>query len=148
MLRKKRYRIVIEDESRLMELWSLKFTTLKAIVISFFILIASICLSICLIAFTPISYLLPGYMKNAKAVVQYVYETYGDKVFLSLMNQYTPLPQVEAFPEINRCVTEEEYDELVDFAIEIGVENGFIQEGETAKESFIPAFNEEGWKRC
>ena len=88
--------------------------------------------------------LLPGYMKNAKAVVQYVYETYGNKVFLSLMNQYTPLPQVEEFPEINRRVTEEEYDELVDFAIEIGVENGFIQEGETAKESFIPEFNNEG----
>ena len=92
--------------------------------------------------------LLPEQMQNAKDVVQYVYETYGDRVFLSLMNQYTPLPQVEAFPEINRCVTEEEYDELVDFAIEIGVENGFIQEGETAKESFIPAFNEEGWKKC
>ena len=88
--------------------------------------------------------LLPGYMKNAKAVVQYVYETYGNKVFLSLMNQYTPLPQVEEFPEINRRVTEEEYAELVDFAIEIGVENGFIQEGETAKESFIPEFNNEG----
>lgn len=92
--------------------------------------------------------LLPGQMQNAKDVVQYVYETYGDCVFLSLMNQYTPLPQVELYPEINRCVTEEEYDELVDFAIEIGVESGFIQEGETAKESFIPAFDEEGWQTC
>lgn len=88
--------------------------------------------------------LLPGYLENAKAVVKYVYETYGDQVFLSLMNQYTPLPQVEAFPEINRKVTEEEYDELVDYAIEIGVENGFIQEGGTAEESFIPAFDYEG----
>ena len=88
--------------------------------------------------------LLPGYMENAKKVVEYVYETYGDQVFLSLMNQYTPLPQVEEFPEINRRVTEEEYEELVDYAIEIGVENGFIQEGETAEESFIPAFDYEG----
>lgn len=88
--------------------------------------------------------LLPGYLNNAKAVVEYVYKTYGDKVFLSLMNQYTPLPQVEKYPEINRCVTEEEYEELVDYAIEIGIENGFIQEGETAKESFIPEFNYEG----
>lgn len=88
--------------------------------------------------------LLPGYLENAKAVVKYVYETYGDQVFLSLMNQYTPLPQVEAFPEINRKVTEEEYDELVDYAIEIGMENGFIQEGGTAEESFIPAFDYEG----
>ena len=92
--------------------------------------------------------LLPGQMKNAKDVVQYVYETYGDCVFLSLMNQYTPLPHVEKYPELNRRITEDEYDELVDFAIELGVENGFIQEGETAEESFIPEFNEEGWKKC
>lgn len=90
--------------------------------------------------------LLPGYVENAKEVVRYVYNTYGDRVFLSLMNQYTPLPHVEAYPEINRRVTAEEYDELVDFAIEIGIENGFIQEGETAEESFIPAFDNEGWK--
>jgi putative pyruvate formate lyase activating enzyme len=51
---------------------------------------------------------------------------------------------VEKYPEINRKVTEEEYNELVDYAIELGVENGFIQEGETASESFIPEFNEEG----
>ncbi|MBQ8803102.1 MAG: radical SAM protein [Tyzzerella sp.] len=89
--------------------------------------------------------LLPGYLDNAKDVVKYVYETYGDRVFLSLMNQYTPLPHVEAYPEINRRVTEEEYEVLVDYAIEIGVENGFVQEGETAEESFIPSFDNEGW---
>ena len=84
------------------------------------------------------------YKKNAKSVVQYVYETYGDRVYLSLMNQYTPLPQVKDYPEINRRVTEAEYEELVDYAIDLGVEYGFIQEGETAEESFIPAFDGEG----
>lgn len=90
--------------------------------------------------------LLPGYLENSKAIVKYIYETYADQVLLSLMNQYTPLPHVEKWPEINRRVTEEEYEELVDYAIELGVENGFIQEGETAEESFIPAFDFEGWK--
>lgn len=90
--------------------------------------------------------LLPSQIQNGKDVVKYVFETYGDCVFLSLMNQYTPLPHVEKYPEINRKVTEEEYEELVDYAIEIGVENGFIQEGETAEESFIPPFDDEGWK--
>ena len=90
--------------------------------------------------------LLPGHLKNAKNVVQYVYETYDDTVYLSLMNQYTPLPQVKDYPEINRKVTEEEYEELVDYAIDLGVEHGFIQEGETAEESFIPTFDNEGWK--
>ncbi|MCD2492774.1 radical SAM protein [Lacrimispora sp. NSJ-141] len=88
--------------------------------------------------------LLPGHLKNAKAVVGYVYETYGDQVYLSLMNQYTPLLQVNKWPELNRRVTKREYDRLVDYAISIGVENGFIQEGETAGESFIPAFDHEG----
>ena len=90
--------------------------------------------------------LLPGHLKNAKSVVQYVHEIYGDRVYLSLMNQYTPLPQVKDYPEINRNVTEAEYVELVDYAIDLGVEHGFIQEGETAEESFIPAFDNEGWK--
>lgn len=60
------------------------------------------------------------------------------------MNQYTPLASVERYPEINRKITEEEYHELVDYAIDLGVENGFIQVGETASESFIPEFNEKG----
>ena len=89
--------------------------------------------------------LLPGQLQNGKDVVKYVYETYGDSVFLSLMNQYTPLSHVKKYPEINCKVTEAEYDELIDYAIEIGVENGFIQEGETAAESFIPVFDHEGW---
>ncbi len=57
------------------------------------------------------------------------------------MNQYTPLPHVKKYPELDRRVTEEEYDELVDFALELGVENAFIQEGEAAQESFIPEFD-------
>ncbi len=89
--------------------------------------------------------LLPGHVKNARAVVKYVYETYGDQVYLSLMNQYTPLPQVKKeFPELDRRVTRREYQRLVSYALEIGVENAFIQEGETAEESFIPMFDYEG----
>ena len=84
--------------------------------------------------------LLPNHVKNAKAVVEYVYETYGDQVYISLMNQYTPLPQVENIPELNRRVTKREYESLIDYAVSLGVVNGFIQEGETAKESFIPEF--------
>ena len=88
--------------------------------------------------------LLPGQLENAKKVTEYVYHTFGNRVFLSLMNQYTPLAMVKNIPELNRKVTKEEYNELIDFAISIGVENGFIQEGETAKESFIPSFDNEG----
>lgn len=88
--------------------------------------------------------LLPNHLKNAKEVVKYVYETYGDRVYLSLMSQYTPLEQVKNIPDLNRKVTEREYEKLIDYAIELGVQNAFIQEGETAEESFIPVFACEG----
>ncbi len=94
--------------------------------------------------------LLPRHLQNAKKVVRYVYQTYGNQVYLSLMNQYTPIPEMRdkfeqnGWPELNRRVTRREYERLVEYAISLGVENGFIQEGETAGESFIPAFDNEG----
>ena len=88
--------------------------------------------------------LLPGFLEDAKQVTKYLYETYGDSIYLSLMSQFTPLSHVEKYPELNRKVTQKEYDDFVDYAIELGVENGFIQEEDVAEESFIPAFDCEG----
>lgn len=87
---------------------------------------------------------LPGYLQDSKNILKYLYETFGNAIYISIMNQYTPRKTVENDPELKRRLTEEEYEELVDYALEIGVENGFIQEGETALERFIPEFNEEG----
>lgn len=87
---------------------------------------------------------LPGHLKDSKKIIKYLYETFGDTIYISIMNQYTPLENVQDYPEINRTITEDEYNELIDYAIELGVENGFIQEGDTASESFIPQFDEEG----
>ncbi len=88
--------------------------------------------------------LLPGHVKNAKAVVQYLHETYGDQIYISMMNQYTPVEAVTDDPLLGRKVTKREYRRLLDFAEEIGVTQGFYQEGGTAMESFIPAFDCEG----
>lgn len=88
--------------------------------------------------------LLPGQLMNAKAVVKYLYDTYGDTIFLSLMNQYTPLEQVKGIEALDRKVSKKAYERLIDYAIALGVENAFIQEGDTAEESFIPDFNGEG----
>ncbi len=87
---------------------------------------------------------LPGCIEDSKRVIKYLYETYGNSIMFSIMNQYTPLEYVKDIPELNRKLTEEEYEEIVNFAIDLGVENGYIQEGETAEESFIPAFDYEG----
>ena len=87
---------------------------------------------------------LPGCMADSMQIVKYLHDTYGDKIYISIMNQFTPLSNLEKYPELNRRITDEEYETLVDYAIEIGIENGFIQEGDTAEESFIPAFDCEG----
>ncbi len=87
---------------------------------------------------------LPGCMEDSMQILKYLYETYGDTIYISIMNQFTPLSNLEKYPELNRRITDEEYEILVDYAIDIGIENGFIQEGDTAEESFIPAFDCEG----
>lgn len=84
--------------------------------------------------------LLPGQVEEAKRVLRYLYETYGDTIAVSILNQYTPLPHVAAYPELNRKVTDEEYEEVVEFALELGIGHGFLQEGQAASESFIPEF--------
>ena len=87
---------------------------------------------------------LPGCMEDSMQILKYLHETYGDTIYISIMNQFTPLSNLEKYPELNRRITDEEYEALVDYAIDIGIENGFIQEGDTAEESFIPAFDCEG----
>ena len=84
--------------------------------------------------------LLPGHVNDAKAVLKYLYDTYHDHVYISMMSQFTPIA-LKDYPEINRTVTRREYERLVDYALEIGITNAFIQEGDVAKDSFIPAFD-------
>ena len=83
--------------------------------------------------------LLPGHVAEAKLNVKYLYETYGNKVYVSLMSQYTPSPDLPS--PLNRRVTLAEYDELVAYAEKLGIKNAFIQEREAASESFIPDFD-------
>lgn len=84
---------------------------------------------------------LPGSTRDSKAVLDYLWNTYGNNIYLSIMNQYTPMEQIKNHPLLSRKVTKREYSKVVDYALSLGWENAFIQEGETAKESFIPGFN-------
>ncbi len=86
---------------------------------------------------------LPGAAADSRKAVRYLYETYGNRIYISIMNQYTPMGLPD-YPELNRRVGRREYEKVVDYALALGVENGFIQEGGTAKESFIPAFDRKG----
>ena len=82
--------------------------------------------------------LLPSHVAEAKLSLKYIYDTYGDNVYISLMNQYTPMLGMSA--PLDRKVTNAEYSELIRYAERLGVTNAFIQEGGTQSESFIPDF--------
>ncbi len=84
--------------------------------------------------------MLPGLIFDSKRVIDYLYNTYGDKIYISLMSQYTPMQWVEKYPELNRKVSHKYYQALVDYAIQLGVKNAYIQDGEAASESFVPEF--------
>ena len=93
--------------------------------------------------------LLPGHVGDSKRILRYLHDTYRNDIYVSIMNQYTPMRHLAQMPQLNqtelsRKVTAEEYERVLDFADQIGIENGYMQEGDAAAESFIPAFDGEG----
>ena len=87
---------------------------------------------------------LPGHTDDSKKILRWLWENFGNRIWVSIMNQYTPLCTDERFPELFRSVSDEEYDDVIDFAAELGFENAFVQEGGAVGESFIPPFDLEG----
>lgn len=101
--------------------------------------------------------MLPGALEDSKRVVRLVHERFGDAVLLSLMNQYTPVladaakagdaraaATLDRCPELAERVSDDEYELLLDYADELGVEDYFWQQGGAAEDSFIPAFDLSG----
>ena len=85
---------------------------------------------------------LPELKEDTKKILDYLYKTYKDDIYISIMNQYTPVRKFNRFTNLNRTITEDEYNEIINYAVDLGITNAFIQEGETQKESFIPNFRE------
>ncbi len=90
---------------------------------------------------------LPGATGDSKDVLEYLWDRYGDGIYVSILRQYTPLPHAKAFPELCRRISEQEYEEVVGYARFLGMSRVYIQEGECVGDSFIPAFDYEGIER-
>lgn len=88
--------------------------------------------------------MLPGLLFDSKKIIDFVHKTFADSVYISIMNQYTPVNNVEKYPEINKPVNQKHYESLLDYCLSIGVKNAFIQEEGTVSESFIPDFDLRG----
>ena len=87
--------------------------------------------------------MLPDNIEDSKNIINYLYNKYKDNIYISIMNQYTHLRKLK-YDNLNRKVSDKEYNELINYAYDLGVRNAYIQEGETQKESFIPDFNNDG----
>ena len=87
---------------------------------------------------------LPTKGTDTKKIINYLYKKYQDNIYLSIMNQYTPVNHSDTFTFLNDKVSDSEYDDIINYALDLGVKNAYIQEGETQDESFIPPFNLEG----
>ncbi len=91
--------------------------------------------------------MLPGQLENTLKVIRFVAENFRPgEVMFSLMRQYTPcgLVSAERFPELNRTVSDEEYTAAENALFDSGIEDGFVQDAESAGREFIPAFDGTG----
>ena len=84
--------------------------------------------------------LLPGLLFDSKKILDYLIKTYKDDIFISIMSQYTPMPQVCDTPKLCKKVDRKYYDTLINYAQNIGITNAFVQDEDAASESFIPEF--------
>ncbi|MCM1545159.1 MAG: 4Fe-4S cluster-binding domain-containing protein [Ruminococcus sp.] len=88
--------------------------------------------------------ILPKNTNQSLKILDFIKDTFGTKTIVSLMAQYTPCGEVECFPELQRKITEREYDKVVSYLDELGFENAFVQQRESAKEQYIPPFDLSG----
>lgn len=84
---------------------------------------------------------LPTHQEDSKKIIKYLYQKYKNNIYLSIMNQYTPLRSLK-YKELNKTVKEKNYNDIIDYACNLGIENAFVQEGETQKKIFIPDFDQ------
>ncbi len=84
--------------------------------------------------------MLPGLLDDSKKILDYLYKTYKNNIYISIMNQYTPIKTFKNYTNLNNKVSDDDYDNLINYAIDLGIKKAFIQEGETQSESFIPDF--------
>ena len=88
---------------------------------------------------------LPGQKEDSVRILEWMADSLPKGSFLlSLLSQYTPFFRAKDYPEINRRVTSYEYKKVLDKALALGLNEGFMQERSSAKEEYTPPFDLEG----
>ncbi len=89
---------------------------------------------------------LPGNVEESKNILMWIKNNLPDDVCVSLMSQYTPYGNTDGFKELKRRLTTAEYDKVLNYFLDIGLSNGYMQEKNSAKTDFIPDFDMTGVK--
>lgn len=85
--------------------------------------------------------MMPNLKEDTKNILNYLYQTYKNDIYISIMNQYTPVKEFKKFTELNNKISDNDYDEVINYALDLGIEKAFVQEGDTQNLSFIPTFS-------
>ncbi len=88
--------------------------------------------------------IMPGMINDSKKILKYLYKTYGNNIYLSIMNQWTPTKNLKKYAEINRNLSNKEYDEVVNYAIKLGIEKAYVQEEDSNSLVYVPDFDGSG----
>lgn len=85
--------------------------------------------------------MLPGLLFDSKKIVDYIYKRFGSNVYLSIMNQYTPVGQALEYKELSEKISKRYYNKFIDYCIGLGIENAYVQQDGSASTEFIPDFS-------
>lgn len=88
--------------------------------------------------------LLPGLLSESKKILDWISQNLPKSIYISLMSQYVPMYDAHKYPEINKRVSQKSYEWLVDYSISIGLENGYMQDCNSAQTTYTPDFNNKG----
>ena len=88
--------------------------------------------------------ILPGKRKESMKILDWLWKTFGDKIMLSLMGQYTPMYRAAEVKGLSRKLTTFEYQSVVDHALDLGITRCYVQERGAASEEFVPKFDGTG----
>ncbi len=89
---------------------------------------------------------LPKNIDESKNIILWIKENLPSNTYISIMSQYTPYGNISQFKELNRRLTTAEYNKVVDFFVELGLQNGFMQEKTSSQTKYIPDFDLTGVK--
>ena len=87
---------------------------------------------------------LPNHRRDSMSILDWLYQTFGDDIYISLMSQYTPMFRAESYKNLNRRLTTFEYQSVVDHALELGIKNCFVQTRGASSTDFVPHFDGAG----